>query len=601
MSTELTLIDGSGFIFRAFHALPPLSTPAGLPIGAVVGFCNMILKWRQANAPDHWAVVFDLGRSTARTQLFPDYKAHRPAMDPDLVTQVALIKNFCTAMRIPLLEDHGVEADDLIASATKRATNRGWTVVVISSDKDLGQLVSPCVRLYDPMKNRTLDEEDVQAQWGVPAHQIPWVQALAGDSADNIPGIPGIGPKTAVAWIQEFGSLEALLQNPHRLKTPKKQELIRTYGDQARLCLKLAQLDQDAALNLDVADMVFQAPDADALQAFVDDHGLTSLGQRLHKMGMLPASSSDPALATDQGPGQLPYTPSGQPTPEKSGPLDLCQPKPPVLVPVPTPQALQSARQVGYGVLVWPEIDSPYPQDRVVLCWQPGQVALVTPQDVCWLVQNNDWMAIVPSGTAWIGWAQQAGLKAAPFEDLSVLSYSVHGGGPDHSLAGLVQRYGLRPLDGQDKPALDKPTLDKLNLDNQQGLDMMQGLFAQAHDSFLAWQHLHRDLAGHKTTFIYEAIERPLIPVLATMQDTGVALDGTCLRALDKEWQSECSRLEKEIFTLCGHEFSLASPKQLGQVLFERLGWPGGKKGKSGAFRTGSDVLEALALTPAFV
>lgn len=545
---KLSLIDGSGFIFRAFYALPPLSSPDGTPIGAVLGFCNMIMKWQETHQPSYWAVVFDKGRSLFRQELYPAYKSHRPPADPSLMVQFDLVRALCKAFRIPIVEQEGVEADDLIASATHLALAEGWQVSIVSSDKDMAQLVGPNVEMYDPLKQKTWDQKSVEAHWGVPVAHIPFVQALAGDASDGIPGIPGIGIKTATAWIEKFGSLEGLLAHPERLAQPKKQDLVRQYADQARLCYQLVCLRTDFSLPHPLDHYIYQGPDIQEVQAFLERYHMHGLKDRLVRKGIL----------------------------EESTALPLSEH---VFVP---PPSLEDLVEAGYVSLVWDDKKKDTDgQWGAGISWGQGKCAYVQGPFLEQLIRDERCLKIVHDSKAWIHRMNLShdASHFYPFDDVMILSYEVYGGQEKHDLDALALRLLNRPLD---------LPLD-LSLDHWQS---EQALAVQAHLLFCIWEKVKPQVASLGLCTVYECLDRPLVPILAQMEHTGIEINANYLGQLSCQWLANIQELEEMIYQLTGEKFNIASPKQLGEVLFERLGWPGGKKGKSGAYQTSSDVLD---------
>ncbi|MDP4840183.1 MAG: DNA polymerase I, partial [Alphaproteobacteria bacterium] len=284
---HIYLIDGSGFIFRAYHALPPLTRGDGTPVGAVLGFCNIILKLLDANNIDNMAVVFDSARGNYRHDIYPDYKANRSETPEDLIPQFPLFREACEAFNLPQIELLGYEADDIIATYAKQAVEQGNDVTIVSSDKDLMQLVNDKVRLMDPMKNTFIGYDEVKAKFGVHPDKVVDIQALAGDASDNIPGVPGIGVKTAALLINEFGDLDRLLELAHTVKQPKRRESLIKYADDARMSRKLVTLATDAPLELRLQDLVLHQPDSEKLHKFLIEQGFNTLIGRLLKRGLI--------------------------------------------------------------------------------------------------------------------------------------------------------------------------------------------------------------------------------------------------------------------------------------------------------------------------
>jgi DNA polymerase-1 len=310
--SHLYLVDGSGFIFRAFHALPPQNRPDGTPVNAVYGFCNMLMKVIRDLKADYFAVIFDAGRHTFRNDIYPEYKANRSDPPEDLIPQFGLIREATAAYGAPSIELIGYEADDLIAAYVKAATARGWRVTILSTDKDLMQLVTDDVELFDPLKNRALRADAVQQKFGVPPSQVVDVQALAGDAVDNVPGVPGIGLKTAGQLINTYGSLETLLARAGEIKQPKRRQNLLEHADQARISKRLVALDADAPLPMALEQLALRAPDQAVLVSFLQTQSFRSI---LRKLGndmveeSAGDSTADTADSSPHGIGTLAYQP----------------------------------------------------------------------------------------------------------------------------------------------------------------------------------------------------------------------------------------------------------------------------------------------------
>ena len=524
----LTLIDGSGFVFRAFHALPSLTAPNGTPIGAVLGFYNMLFKWMENHPPECWAVALDQGGSTFRKSLFPAYKAHRPLYNPDIRVQFEIIQNLCQALRIPILRQEGVEADDLLASAVELALmDSEWNVVLVSSDKDLGQLVGPRVRLFDPIKETFLDEKIVEDLWGVPVSKIAFVQALAGDTSDNIPGIPGVGPKTAAAWIREFGDIETLLGTSERLPG-KKRDLVERYADQARLCYQLVCLKKDVDLGISIKDFIYEPPDNQAVEKILDQYGLQGLKKRLIRKGLL----------------SLPM--------------------------------VSDAPMVGVVSLVWdPKEEKVYAYDAAQDPEGKGaKQRVLSSEELAERWADSSCLKILHDAKGWIHRMPHGDPNTLYFEDVMVLSSILYGGHAGHDISSIMVRLGL-------------PWEENL----------------QAYRLWQSWKQLEVALREAKAITVYTCLDRPLIPILASMEHTGIRVNVAYLASLARQWDQEIQELEVTIYELAGKPFHIASAQQLGEVLFEDLQWPKenkwgiqcGKRGKSGAYGTSGEVLSVFA------
>ena len=547
----LTIIDGSGFVHRAFHALPPLNTPDGVATGAVMGFANMILRWQDQHAPTHGIIVFDHGKSTFRQNLYPEYKAHRPPTPLGLSAQFPIIQEFCAHMDISCISKPGIEADDLIASITHQGLIMGWDIHIVTSDKDLLQLSQPGVSMYDPMKNRILDADAVATLWGVRPDQIPHVQALAGDTADGIPGIPGVGIKTATTWIQTFGSVQGLIDSAHQLTSAKKRDLVAEYADQARMCYDLALLQNtfwDDQWNLQ--DWTWaRHPKAEALRGFVNTFHLKTLGDRLGKRGIIDAESSSKSTELASKPFAWGLIP------------DHC----------PEAYTPQTQHCIEDHIIEAGQVALVCTNDGVVACWDENHCALMDEDALMRIWQDARCIKIVHDAKTWLHKHIQYAQSMGPFDDLMLLSYILNGTKIKHDLASIFNLFGW-------------------------GDDAMHWNASQkARAMLVVWEKNRIALREKQLMRTYEWMDRPLIPVVVDMEHAGISIDASGLEKLEKHWGNEAKNLSDQIIEMAGQTFNPASPKQLGKVLFEDLGWPNGKKGKSGAYHTDSDVLSRFA------
>ncbi len=552
----LTIIDGSGFVHRAFHALPPLNTPDGVATGAVMGFANMILRWQDQHAPTHGVIVFDHGKSTFRQNVYPEYKAHRPPTPSELSAQFPIIQEFCAHMTIPCISKPGIEADDLIASITHQGLIMGWTIHIVTSDKDLLQLSQPGVSMYDPLKNRILDADAVETLWGVRPDQIPHVQALAGDTADGIPGIPGVGIKTATTWIQTFGSVQGLIDNAHQLTSAKKRDLVAQYADQARMCYDLALLQNtfwDDQWNLQNWTWA-RHPNPQALRDFVNRFHLKTLANRLHERGIMKAES---------------YTQSTelalQPVASASYGMNIPQHFPDIAC-IPETQLSIEDQIIETG-----QVALVCDNDGVMACWDEKHCAPIDEDALMRIWQDPHCIKIVHDAKTWMHKHIQHAPFMGPFDDLMLLSYILNGTKIKHDLASIFNGFGW-------------------------GDDVMHWNASQkARAMLVVWEKNRIALREKQLMRTYEWMDRPLIPIIAEIEHTGISIDAHGLEKLEKQWGDEAKNLSNQIMNLAGQTFNPASPKQLGKILFEDLGWPNGKKGKSGAYHTDSDVLSRFA------
>ncbi|MGV6839536.1 MAG: DNA polymerase I [Planktomarina sp.] len=612
---HLHLIDGSAFVFRAYHALPPLTRKSdGLPIGAVSGFCNMLYRYVEGNtgpdAPTHVAVIFDKGSHTFRNDLYDQYKANRDAMPEDLRPQMPLTRQATAAFNIACKEIEGFEADDIMATLACQARDAGGRVTIISSDKDLMQLVGGGVEMLDAMKNTRIDVEGVEAKFGVGPERVVDVQALAGDSVDNVPGAPGIGIKTAALLINEYGTLEDLLDRAEEIKQPKRRQTLIDHRAQIELSKKLVQLDCNMDLDFTLDDLEVRDPKADDLLGFLADMEFRTLTQRIaNQMGAEMPAIKAPAQV--QQSVELPEAPEIDP--EK-------------YVTIGDEATLQSWIDQVYarGYVAVDTETTGLNEMRVdlvgvSLCVEAGQavylplahkdgaddlfggaalaagqmdmtraLAMLKPmledESILKIGQNMKYDAKIFA---------RLGIKVAPIDDTMLISYAQHGGLHGHGMDALAQRYldhtpiPIKTLLGTGKSAI---TFDRVPI-----ADATKYAAEDADITLRLWQLLKPQLHTAKVTSVYETLERPLIPVLADMEMHGIKVDRDTLSRMSNGFAQKMAELEADIHAQAGRPFNVGSPKQLGEILFDDLGLPGGKKGKTGAYSTGVDILEDLA------
>lgn len=615
---HLHLIDGSAFIFRAYHALPPLTRKSdGLPVGAVSGFCNMLHRYVEGNtgpdAPTHVAVIFDKGSHTFRNDLYDLYKANREAMPEDLRPQMPLTRRATEAFNIACKELEGFEADDIIATLACQARDAGGRVTIISSDKDLMQLVGGGVEMLDAMKNTRIGIEGVEAKFGVGPDRVVDVQALAGDSVDNVPGAPGIGIKTAALLINEYGSLEELLDRAEEIKQPKRRESLIENRAQIELSKKLVQLDCNTPLDFTLDDLEVRDPDAEALLGFLNEMEFRTLTKRIaDQMGV-----EAPALPEIN-------TSGGEDAPES---VDMPAIDPASYEMVSDAAALQiwidRIYERGYVALDTETTGLDEMQvDLVGICLatDPGQACYVplthkssegdglfaddrlaegqmAEQEALSLLkpvlEDDSILKIGQNMKYDAKILKRYGISVAPIDDTMLMSYALNAGLHQHGMDALSDRY----LDHQPIPIKDllgsgksMITFDKVPLDKAK-----QYAAEDADITLRLWKILKPQLHAKKVTTVYETLERPLSPVLAEMEMYGVKVDRDVLSRMSNAFAQKMAGLEAEIHALAGETFNVGSPKQLGEILFDKMGLEGGKKGKTGAYATGADVLEDLA------
>ena len=612
---HLHLIDGSAFIFRAYHALPPLTRRSdGLPIGAVAGFCNMLWKYIQdGSGPQqatHVAVIFDHSAQTFRNEIYPLYKANRPELPEDLRPQFPLTREATRAFNIACIEIEGFEADDIIASLSCQARDAGGRVTIISSDKDLMQLVGGGVEMMDPIKNKPIGPDEVREKFGVGPDRVVDVQALAGDSIDNVPGAPGIGIKTAAQLIEEYGDLETLLARAGEIKQPKRRQTLIDFADQIRISKRLVELDCGMELDFTLDTLEMREPEADALLEFLtrmefrtlttrvagrfgaevpppieapaaalikaelpaidrslyqtirDEATLAAWVAEIAEKGVVAIDTETTGLDDMQaqlvgislstGPGRAAYLPLGHVNPGAAGDL------------------------FGAPTLA----DGQMPLERALEMLKP----VLADDAVLKIGQNIKYDCKVLA---------RYGLRMAPIDDTMLMSYSLNAGAHNHGMDELAERYlghscvPIKDLIGSGKAQIGfaEVAIDKA----------AEYAAEDAEVTWRLWHRLRPELSRAHVATAYEVLERPMVGVLAEMEMAGIRIDADHLKRMSNAFAQKMAALEDEIHGLAGDRFNIGSPKQLGEILFDRMGLSGGKQGKTGAYSTSADVLEDLA------
>ncbi len=653
---HLYLIDGSTYIFRAYHALPPLSRKSdGLPVGAVSGFCNMLDKLmrdtREARTISHMAVIFDYSGTTFRNTLYPEYKAHRPPAPEDLVPQFSLIRRAVRAFNVPCIEQEGFEADDLIATYARSAEAAGAEVTIVSTDKDLMQLVGPKVWMLDTMKNREIRAPEVFEKFGVGPEKVIDVQSLAGDSVDNVPGVPGIGVKTGAQLITEYGDLDRLLERAAEIKQNKRRENLIAFADQARLSRDLVTLKTDVPVELPADRFALAEPDPRALIGFLKAMEFTTITNRVSAaLGVdanaIPAQEIA-APTSRRGPDTDDVTATGtvdvvadasimastdgpaDHTPDKAvagiaaqlaqAPIDVA-----AYETVTTPARLEEwAAQIMERGFVAVDTETTGLDAMAVdlvgvsLATAPGTACYVPvghrsgdglqfDGDTIEQMKRDDMIAILkpvledPSILK-IGqnlkydWLvlSRFGIEMVNMDDTMLISYALDAGRGGHGMDELSNRHlGHAPIPFKEIAGTGKSmlTFDLIAVDKA-----TEYAAEDADITLRLWQVLKPRLVAESMTTVYERLERPLIDVLARTERNGIFVDRTVLSRLSGDFAQTMGSLESEIHSLAGETFNIGSPKQLGEILFDKMSIPGGRKTKTGAWGTGADVLDGLA------
>ena len=635
---HLYLVDGSAYIFRAYHRLPPLTDPQGTPVGAVYGYTTMLWKLAEdldkAEGPTHLAVILDKGSTSFRNEIYSDYKANRPPPPEDLVPQFPLIRDATRAFSLPCIEEEGLEADDLIASYARVATRKGWDVTIVSSDKDLMQLVGRCaepedgvaeggcIDMLDTMKNARIGRDEVIHKFGVQPELVGDVLALMGDSVDNVPGIYGIGPKTASKLIVEHGSLAGALDAAPAMKTSKLKERLLEGREMAELSRVLVQLKEDCALPIAIEDMKLGKVPPEPLAIFLRQHGFTSLLKRLE------TGTGSPSRATDLNPAKqetagAPASAEGnrQPPPEMPAvdrdSYDCVQTAEQLedwiarafaarMVAVDTETSALDAMQAdlaGISLALGPNEACYIPLGHGgsdMFAERPEQVARETALALLKPLLESDAVLKVGQNIKYdLNILARHGIDVAPVDDTMIISFALDAGrslegiGGGHGMDELSERHlghttmTFKEVCGTGKKAIPfgEVPLDKATRYAAEDADVTWRLF----------KALKPRLAEEGGTRIYERVDRPLIPVVAQMERLGIKVDRAGLSKLSEEFAAEIARIESEIFAVTGEEFTIGSPKQLGDILFDKMGYKGGRKGKSGQYSTDQSVLERLA------
>ncbi|HAJ89612.1 MAG TPA: DNA polymerase I [Rhodospirillaceae bacterium] len=607
MSKELFLVDGSGFIFRAYHALPPLTRPDGTPVGAVMGFCNMLSKLLSTHRDAHIAVIFDAARKNFRNDIYAEYKAHRPPAPEDLIPQFPLIREASIAFGLPTMEMEGFEADDIIATYAKLAESENIKVTIVSSDKDLMQLVRGDIKLMDPMKQVMIGAAEVFEKFGVTPDKVVDVQALCGDPSDNVPGVPGIGVKTAAELINAYGSLENLLNNIAYIRQPKRRETLESNAELARISKKLVTLRDDVPVPIPVQQLV--AGPQDQLAAFLEYQGFRTLLSRLTKTPVAPpadpASPSIPAtlLASGQAEVTVDYQLITDAATLTTWLADAYETG--VLAIDTETTGLTPARADLVGVSL---ATRPGRACYIPIGHGTGGDLFATPSAANTLQQPKiaDIVAVLQKICADraiikvghnmkfdLQMLQLVGLEFAALDDTMLMSYVLDGSAHGHGLDELSELHCAHKMISYDEvTGTGKNRISFAAVP----LDKACDYAAEDADFTLRLYHILKPrLAAERMSVVYEDIERPLIQVIADMEQNGICVDKTVLKRLSQTFAEKIAALEADIHTEAGHPFNVGSPRQLGIVLFDEMGLQGGTKTKTGDWSTAADILENLA------
>ena len=591
--SRLVLIDGSGYIFRAFFALPPLTDPNGVPVGAVFGFCNMLFRLVQDMPGEQLVVVFDKGKASFRDAIYADYKANRLEPPDDLVPQFKVVREATEAFGLPMIELEGYEADDIIATYAREARAAGREVIIVSSDKDLMQLIRQGVQMYDPMKQKAIDRAEVIERFGVGPEQVRDVLALAGDTSDNVPGVPGIGVKTAAQLLQEFGDLEGLLANAATIRQPKRRENLLEHAEQARISQRLVTLC-DAVPSLPPLEQLHDSGiDYPGLLGFARAHGFRSLAQRVEPLAQTHAR----APAPDQAPAR---------TAEYATVTDF--------------ESLDAwlERATARGILA---LACTTTSPNIARAELVGLSLATGEGEACYipLAHRDDFGTLaagqLPRGEVLerlrplledpavlkvghnLKYDQSVlaryGLEVAPYDDTMLLSYVLDGASHGHGLeelAGLHLEHAMTTYEAVCGSGRKRIPFEKVPL--EQAAAYAAGC---ADVALRLHGALKLALARERRMRVYETIERPLVAVVAAMERRGIKVDPPMLSRLSADFSARMAELEAEAYRLAGRAFNLGSPKQLGEILFDEQGLDSARKTRTGSHGTAAGILEGLA------
>ncbi len=603
-ANHLYLVDGSSYIFRAYHRLPPLTNRHGVPAGAVYGYTTMLWKLiaelHGADGPTHLAVILDASSQTFRNEMYDQYKAHRPPPPEDLVPQFPLIREATRAFSVPCIETEGLEADDIIACYSKAALAAGWLVTIVSSDKDLMQLIEPGLDMLDTMNDRRIGPEYVIGKFGVGPDRLGDVLALMGDSVDNVPGVPGIGPKTASQLIQQFGDLESVLTSTDQIAKPKLKQSLIEHAEMARLSKRLVTLECAAPLPQPIEELALQGIPPAPLRAFLEDMGFRSL---LTKLGDAPAVAiSVPEATASEEP---PFVHEDYQTVVSEEVLDrwIADARAQGFVAIDTETDHLDAMRailVGISLCIAPgkacyiPIEHKGEGEGLLAETAPAQLPramvlaklgpLLADPAVLKIAQNMKFDLLV---------LRRAGLDIVSYDDTMLLSYDLDAGKHGHGMDDLCKTHlthstiAFKDVCGTGKA---QKTFDRVPLDRA-----THYAAEDADVTLRLWNRFKPRLAREAATRVYEMVDRPLVPVVAAMEREGILVDRAELKRLSADYAVEIVRLESVIHAAAGGPFTIGSPKQLGEVLFERLGLAGGRKGKTGVYSTDVNEMERLA------
>ena len=601
-SDHFYLIDGSGYIFRAYYALPPLTRKSdGLPTGAVSGFCSMLFKLledsksnQNKQKPTHFAVIFDSARKTFRNEIYRDYKANRSEAPDDLAPQFEYIRKSVLAFNLPSVELANYEADDLIATYVDQILKKGANVTIVSSDKDLMQLFKKNVRIYDPMKNRFISDEDVQKKFGVDSSKVIDVQALAGDSSDNVPGVPGIGVKTAAELINKYGNLETLLKSANEIKQNKRRETIIENKDKALISKKLVTLKNNAPVDRSLTEFQLKEIDKDKLYKFLREMEFNRLlSSAISAYGEPKLTSEKDIVKTDEKQKaidrkkyylitNLDEIDSWIKEAEEAGEVAVdtetssLDPHQADLIGISLSSKIGKACYIPVGHKSKKNID----KDQTLKKLKP----LLEDPSIKKIGQNIKFDFIV---------LFKHGIKITSMEDTMLMSYVLDSGKNRHNMDTLSEIHlNHKPIAFKDLVGTGKKEINFSFVDLEKAKDYAA---EDADVTLRLYKKFNKSLKDEKMINIYETFEKPMIKILADMEIEGIKIDNDFLKTLSSKFGKKIEKIQREVYKISKKEFNIASPKQLGEILYNDLKISDLKKTKKGSFATSASVLEDLA------
>ncbi len=594
--SKVCLIDGSGYIFRAFYALPTMTAPDGTPVNAVYGFVTMFMRLLKNIPCDYCVVLFDAKRQNFRNEYFTEYKANRAETPELLIPQFDLIHQAVELMGLPYVMQEGYEADDLIATYAQQALDSGKDAVVVSADKDLMQLIRDGVEYYDGMKDKFYTPEDVKEKFGVYPEKVVDVQALSGDKIDNIPGVPGIGPKTAAELVNEYGSLTGVLQNADKIKQQKRREVLIAHKEDAEISLKLVTLKNDVAVEHQLEEFKCKAPNSTDLLAFVDKYGFKSIRPKIEKWaeercGEVGAQKSAVAVEPQQqsqyikiidrvglegaykaikAAGQVAFKVMFDGI--KTAGISLCS-TPYIAYYLPVPQQFSGGDLFAFDMLQKQELEF------ATVC--KFLRAIFNDKDILKITADIK--------TQWhhLNALCNEKLDLWPYDDLAIMSYDLDSSEHEHTLPVLSEMF-LDKLLAEPKASSKREPIDF------ESTEYGDYVFAASDYTLRLYPLLKQRIFSEKKNYVYENLDRRLAAILLNMEDAGITVNDKALRELDAEFEQRMAEIEKELYALAGEEFNINSPVQIGHILFEKMGLKG-KKTATGRYNTGAEVLEQLA------